>query len=148
MTPYDPWEALDGFDSVTVVEVDLPPGRRGQIQFSTRVISLARGLADTERTCTLAHELVHLERGPVMHRQTAHEERVVAAIAARRMVPLDRLVDAGRWTTDVVELADELGVDVRTVRVRFAALTDRERQHLAALGADLHADLRTPKAST
>jgi len=136
MKPYDPWEALDDFDAVTVVETDLPAGRRGQIQFSTRVISLARGLAETERACTLAHELVHLERGPVMRRQTAREERVVAAIAARRMLPLERLIDAGRWTSDVVELAEELGVDVRTVRVRVAALTDDERRRLV----DLHAE--------
>jgi hypothetical protein len=134
MRPYDPWEALRDFPAVVVVETDLPPGRRGQVQFSTRVISLARGLAEVERTCTLAHELVHLERGPVMHRQTVREERTVAAIAARRLVPLEVLAEAFRWSSDVHEVADELGVDARTVRVRVASLTADERRRLA----DLH----------
>ena len=71
---------------MTLLESDLRAGRRGQITFSTRVIELSRDLLEVERTCTLAHELVHLERGPVISRHTAREERIVASIAARRLI--------------------------------------------------------------
>ena len=133
MEPYDPWVALDSVGRVTLLESDLRAGRRGQITFSTRVIELSRDLLEVERTCTLAHELVHLERGPVISRHTAREERIVASIAARRLIDLERLADALTWSTDCTELADELGVDVRTVKVRLAMLSDKERQLLAAL---------------
>lgn len=135
METYDPWAALDHVGPVTLVDADLPPGRRGEITFSTRVIALSRELLEVERTCTLAHELVHLERGPVMRRHTAREERTVAAIAARRLVSLDRLARTLAWSTDCHELADELGVDARTVRVRLAELTEQERRDLTRLHA-------------
>lgn len=136
MQPYDPWVALEQVGPVTLVDADLPPGRRGEIRFSTRVIALSRRLLEVERTCTLAHELVHLERGPVIRRHTSREERMVAAIAARRLITMDRLAAALAWTTDSFELADELGVDARTVRVRLAELTEQERRDLASLQHD------------
>ena len=140
MELYDPWAALDDARPVTLVDADLRRGRRGQVRFSTRVIELSRDLLQVMRTCTLAHELVHLERGPVISRHTAREERIVATIAARRLIGLDRLADALAWTTDDHELADELGVDARTVRVRMTTLTDEERRTLAGL--------RTPGSKT
>ena len=69
----------------------------------------------------------------MISRHSAREERIVASIAARRLIEFDRLADALSWTTDCHELADELGVDARTVRVRLATLTEEERRSLAAL---------------
>ena len=125
--PYDPWAALSQLDDVRLVIADLPRYRRGQIEFATRTITLHRSLDPTERRCTLAHELVHLERGPTLVRLTPREERVVSAIAARRLIPVEALAACLRWTDDSAVLADELGVDERTVRIRIATLTEHER---------------------
>jgi hypothetical protein len=127
MDSYDPWRALGECEGVRLVVADLPGTLRGQIDFATRTITLHPRLLPVERRCTLAHELVHLERGPVLVRLTPREERIVATIAARRLLPIEALADALRWSDDPHVLADELAVDVRTVRVRLATLSDDER---------------------
>jgi hypothetical protein len=130
MATYDPWHALAEFDRARVVFDDLPPRRRGEVDFDTQTITLHRRLDPTTQRCTLAHELVHLERGPVVLCHTPREERAVAAIAARRLVPLDELAEALRWSRDERAVADELSVDVRTVRVRLRSLTASEQAFL------------------
>ena len=130
MVTYDPWHALAEFDHVRVVFDDLPPRRRGEIDFGTETITLQRRLDPTAQRCTLAHELVHLERGPVVMCHAPREERAVAAIAARRLVPIEALAEALRWSQDERAVADELSVDVRTVRARLRSLTDVERAFL------------------
>ena len=130
MTTYDPWLALADFDRASVVFDDLPPRQRGEVDFGTRTITLARRLDPTTQRCTLAHELVHLERGPVVMCHAPREERTVAAIAARRLVPIEALAEALRWSPDERTLAEELCVDVRTVRVRLQSLSDSERSFL------------------
>jgi predicted transcriptional regulator len=127
MDSYDPWRALGEYEGVRLVVADLPGTLRGQIDFVTRTITLHRRLEPVEQKCTLAHELVHLERGPVLVRQTSREERLVAAIAAARLVPIADLADALRWSDDVGVLADELSVDVRTIRVRLDNLSHAEK---------------------
>jgi hypothetical protein len=130
MTAYDPWRALDDFQHVRVVFDELPPRRRGQIDFGTQTITLHARLDPTSQRCTLAHELVHLERGPVLRCRAPREERAVAAIAARRLVSIEALAEAMRWSQDERALADELAVDLRTVRVRLRYLDDVERDYL------------------
>jgi hypothetical protein len=130
MKTYDPWHALDDFDRARVVFDDLPPRRRGQVDFGTQTITLQACLDPTTQRCTLAHELVHLERGPVLMWCAPREERAVAAIAARRLVSIEALAEAMRWSQDERTLADELGVDVRTVRVRLRSLDEGERDIL------------------
>jgi hypothetical protein len=127
MKAYDPWLALAEFHRARVVFGDLPPRRRGEVDFKTQVITLHRRLDPTAQRCTLAHELVHLERGPVVTWCVPREERAVAAIAARRLVSIEALADAMRWSQDERSLAEELAVDVRTVRVRLRYLDDTER---------------------
>jgi hypothetical protein len=132
MKTYDPWHALADFDQARVVYAELPPRRRGEVDFRTQTITLHRMLDPTTQRCTLAHELVHLERGPVMLFAAPREERTVAAIAARRLVGIDELAEALRWSQDERSIADELAVDVRTVRVRMRSLDDAEREFLSA----------------
>jgi hypothetical protein len=127
MNSYDPWHALSDFEGVRLEMAALPGSRRGQIDFETRTITLHPRLLPDERRCTLAHELVHLERGPVLVRQTPREERIVAAIAARRLLPIEALADALRWSDDPGVLAEELLVDDRTIRTRLATLTAEEK---------------------
>jgi hypothetical protein len=86
-----------------------------------------------ERRSTLAHELVHAERGDEPCATGWHEhkqERAVDAEAARRLIPLGDLVDALLWSRDEHELAWELWVDVAMVRARLQSLTPNEVQDI------------------
>ena len=89
-----------------------------------RRIWLCRTLTQAERRCTLTHELVHRERGPVPPdpAAAAAEERAVDEIAARRLITLGSLVDGLRWTRDAHQLADHLWVDLPTLRTRMTTL--------------------------
>ena len=89
-----------------------------------RRIWLCRRLNQVRRRCTLTHELIHLERGPVPADPIgrAREELAVDIEAARRLITLPALVDALRWTRDATELADELWVDRPTLRTRMQHL--------------------------
>jgi hypothetical protein len=93
-----------------------------------RRIWLARGLTQAERRCTLTHELVHLERGPVPTDPVAaaREERIVDEIAARRLIPVEALADGLRWTRHPLDLADHLWVDQPTLTARMATLDPLE----------------------
>ncbi|OZC62412.1 hypothetical protein CH267_00745 [Rhodococcus sp. 06-621-2] len=84
-----------------------------------------------ERRCTLTHELVHVERGPVpcdLH-LAMREEQTVDRIAAQRLIDLDRLIDVLAWNRYRVddETAEELWVDLATLHTRVKNLTDDER---------------------
>lgn len=88
-----------------------------------RRIWLARGLTQAERRCTLTHELVHRERGPVPIDPVGatREERVVEEISSRRLIALSALVDGLRWTRQPRELAEQLWVDEPTLRARLSS---------------------------
>ena len=106
---------------------------------STRTLWLDAGLTPAERRSTLAHELVHAERGDVPCGDDvldARQELWVEREAARRLVRWEALVEAARWSEggDVREVADLLGVDVETVRVRLADLSPQERHALGEIG--------------
>ena len=108
----------------------LPSGYRGLL---TRAgIYLDCRLSQAGRRCTLGHEIVHLERGPVPdhpHFATL-EEHAVNVITARRLIRLNHLVDALTWTQHPNELAEELWVDTDTVTTRMQHLTTRERAYI------------------
>lgn len=89
-----------------------------------RRIWLCRTLTQAERRCTLTHELVHRERGPVPSdpAAAAAEERAVDGIAARRLITLPSLLDGLQWTRDPHQLAEHLWVDLPTLRARMAGL--------------------------
>lgn len=93
-----------------------------------RRIWLARGLTQAERRCTLTHELVHRERGPVPvdPAAAAREEAIVDEISARRLITLPQLVDGLKWTRQAHELADHLWVDRPTLQTRMATLDPLE----------------------
>lgn len=87
-----------------------------------------------ERRCTLTHEIVHIERGPVPNdpHLAVREERVVECITARRLISLETLIDALVWNRLRVddELAEELWVDLPTLEHRVRDLTDGERRYI------------------
>lgn len=121
---WNPWRHVGkhypDIDVETRVEL---PGRVWGLTIG-RTILLCRRLDQSARRSTLAHELIHLERGPVPEdaRGRAREERAVSAEAARRLIPLEALADALRWTRDEHQLADALWVDRPTLRARMGSL--------------------------
>lgn len=132
---WDPWRAVAQRPEVTVVFGDPGEGNVGLVDLRTRTITLCPTLLQDERRSTLAHELVHLERGSPC-RPGDWEEREVARLAAVRIIPWAELVEAVRWSDHLDEQAFELWVDEDTVRVRLATLTPRERDELARARAE------------
>lgn len=111
-------------------QVELPDKVWG-LQAGKR-IWLCRKLDQVRRRCTLTHEIVHLERGPVPEEPVARarEELAVSIEASRRLIPLPDLIDALKWTRDPVELADCLWVDHPTLKIRMNCLDPIETAEL------------------
>lgn len=130
-SPDHPWHRIGGEIEVRLAPLDV----LGCYDPDTGIIWIGKGLTQAERRSTLAHELVHAERGDVACLSDWHEnkqERRVSEIAARSLIPLTRLVDALLWSMDESELADELWVDADTVKARLDTLTGGERAMIDA----------------
>jgi hypothetical protein len=131
--PYDPWSdlALNWPD----VEVRIEPMRGTLLgRLCYPVISLRSGTSAAQRRCTLAHEIVHLERGAGDCGQwAAREEMLVHTEAARRLCRLDDIAAAVRalgGEPDFGALAQALEVDRQTLGLRLQRLSTAERQQL------------------
>ncbi|WP_108724372.1 ImmA/IrrE family metallo-endopeptidase [Geodermatophilus chilensis] len=136
---WHPWRHLARHHPhLTVLFADLPSGLLGFTHLADGVIVLDRRLSQVERRCTLTHELEHVHRGPVPadRRLAAREERVVDELAARRLVSLRELMEALLWSDNEHEVADELWVDVPTLRTRIAELAAEEQVAIDARLAD------------
>jgi gp43 len=116
---YDPWEGVPSGWTVTRAAI----ATRGYCDHSRRLIVVNARLSRAEERCTLTHEIIHAERGPVPAHHAAREERIVDAEAARRLIPLEALLEAVRWACCPAEAAEALGVDVPTLLARIATLT-------------------------
>jgi hypothetical protein len=136
---YDPWRDLA--ENWPELEVVIQP-MRGELLGELRypVIVLRAGTSAAQRRCTLAHELVHLERGigecgPGSAREELHVHREVA----RRLIGQDDLTRAVRALGgggDVSALARALEVDVQTAQLRLELLTAAERASIHAVAAN------------
>lgn len=124
-----PWRVLRSLPEWTVRFVDLPDGMLGGTDHEGRVIYLARGLTQAQRRATLAHELQHVDRGPVPPALVELDEAEVDQAAARELIPLASLVEAVQWCheQDVAEMAEELWVDPDTLLTRLQHLHPAER---------------------
>ena len=116
---YDPWEGVPPGWVVTRAAITT----RGYCDHAHRLIVINARLSRAEERCTLAHEIIHAERGPVPAHHTAREERIVDAEAAERLIPLDALLEAMRWACCPAEAAEVLGVDVPTLLTRVETAT-------------------------
>ncbi|MCL4368008.1 MAG: ImmA/IrrE family metallo-endopeptidase [Actinobacteria bacterium] len=125
---YNPWTHLaTHWPHIHVdTRATLPHGMYGA--WTPGVLHLSRRLTQTGRRCTLAHEIVHLERGPTPTEPmaAAREELTVDRIAARRLITIDTLADAIAWTRHPDEIADYCWVDRPTLRARIRALQPDE----------------------
>ncbi len=68
-----PWRLLRSLTHVTLVWHD--GGPMGTTTFATNTISLRRGMTQAQRRCTVMHELVHVDRGPVGAGLVGREEQ-------------------------------------------------------------------------
>ena len=123
---WNPWKHLRTYRRVELTVCSLPAGTRAYVDFDARHIFMDSSLLQRERNDALAHELTHLERGrPVAGFEDA-EERAVNEAVARRLIPLDALVQALRWSRNPTELAEDLNCTEATVLTRLAGLTPDE----------------------
>lgn len=92
------------------------------------------GGSQAQRRCTLAHELAHVNLGPVPDDPVlaAREERRCDEDAARLLVDLPRLIRAAQWTEWPGEMAEECWVDLATLQVRLSHLSEDERAQIQA----------------
>lgn len=132
MSDYSPWGAVAALTDV-LVAFDILPSGRGWWDPDSKVLLLDKRQSRREMRCTVAHELEHIIRGDsdvseassLLH---ARQEVAACAAAARRLIPLGRLVDALLWSQDERELAEELNVDEDTMRMRLLTLTPEEHR--------------------
>lgn len=106
--------------------------RRGRVDWVTSSIWIDDRQKPAEYRSTLAHEIVHVERGEVPPHLTEKEEGICEEIASRRLLPLPLLLDAVAWSADVRELARVLEVDGPMMKMRLDTLDEWERSHLDA----------------
>lgn len=125
----NPWRALRALAHIELLWHD--GGPMGLATHSRQTISLRRGLSWEERRCTLQHELVHLEHGPMPLGLRAKDEELVRRETAARMIPDIRPVgDAIAWSLSDQEAAQELGVDIHVLRYRLRHMSPMERAWL------------------
>ena len=130
---YHPWRRFSAQAAWTLAHADLPRGLRGFTDFWTNSVILNRRLRQVERRCTICHELVHIERGPLPDddRLAAREESAVEREAARRLIELQPLGEALAWSRHISEAADALWVTEDVLRVRLDHLSCSEASYLA-----------------
>jgi len=130
---YNPWHQVGQRPDIEVSCRAHLHGAEGAWVPAERVILLSRTLGWRSRRSVLAHELVHIELG---HRRSGlpwfdrRQERDAIDTAARRLIHVEELAGALLWSQDEYELAEELDVDVGTVRTRLAGLTATEKDYI------------------
>ena len=65
MHHYHPWRHFRAQAAWTLHWADLPPRLHGYTDFWGGTVTLDRRLRQVERRCTIAHEVAHIERGPL-----------------------------------------------------------------------------------
>lgn len=135
---YNPWAQLRELGPRFAFGIARLPAGRGWWCPDVPGIVLDKRLTRVERRSVLAHELVHVEEGdrqcasvgPDGSRQARRRERKADVTAARRLIDLDALAAAELWGRHPTEVAEELDVDLHTLRVRVETLDDDERAYL------------------
>lgn len=129
---YHPWRHFRSHGDWRLEWSDLPRLVHGIADFCTRTVTLDRRLRQVERRCTISHELVHIERGPLLDDDhlAAREESVVEREVARRLIELHPLGEALAWAHHPSEAAEVLWVTEHVLEVRLQHLHPAERAYL------------------
>ncbi|MFD6517614.1 hypothetical protein [Rhodococcus sp. NPDC060176] len=131
---YNPWrDARDNFPDYTInIRHELPAGVGGFIKGKT--IYLCRTLDEDGRRCTLPHELDHIRNGTdhLFEHPNSKEERAIDIAVARRLITVDKFVDALAWSRRTAgrECAAELRVDSHTLKVWVQSLSAHEKREI------------------
>jgi len=129
---HHPWRRFAQLTDWSLQWAELPPGVMGLTCHRTKTVTLALGMSQAERRCTIAHETEHIERGPVAPHAVQREELEIDRTVARLLLPsLRQVADALSWARGHLETAaDALWVDDYVLQVRLSAMTGPERQQL------------------
>ena len=126
---YCPWSDIGRrYPNVHVGVHDIAPARAAWVD-DAQVVFIDRRLSRVEGRSALAHEIAHIDLGHEPRGMAwfdTRQEREATALAARRLISVDRFVEAFLWCRDDRELAAELQVDVPTLRARREAFTATE----------------------
>lgn len=127
MGGHHPWREFRGHKDWTLIWADLG-GEMGWTDWATRTVTLDRRLRQAERRCTIAHENLHITRGPVPDDPicVAREEVAIEKLVARALIPLDALAETLAWAWTEQEAAEDLWVDRQTLRTRLYHLHPAE----------------------
>ncbi len=127
-----PWRRFRDQADWLLRMAELPGDLVGYTDFVHREVVLDSRLLQSERRCTIAHELEHIHRGPPPADGVllAREELAIDKTVARRLISIEALGEALAWSLDLHEAAEELWVDVPTLRVRLEHLHPAERHYL------------------
>jgi hypothetical protein len=134
-THYDPWrDVAENWPGLEVCVQPMDGDLLGTVDWP--VIALRAGTSAAQMRCTLAHELVHLERGirdcgPWADR----EELAVHSEVALRLIPIESLCEAVAelgGTDSRGSLAVALNVDGATLELRLSQLNREERAAIRA----------------
>lgn len=126
---WHPWRRLRDLAHVALEWQDTD-AEMGHVTWLPPCVTITTGMTQAERRCTLTHELVHLERGPCAPGQEEREEEIVEREAARRLIDIRKLGETLAWAPHEDDAADELWVDVPTLRARLRGLHPAERHFL------------------
>jgi hypothetical protein len=126
---HHPWRRFGELTDWSLHWAELPQGVMGLTCHHTRTVTLALGMSQAERRCTIAHETQHIVRGPVAPHVSGPEELAIDRSVAKLLMPsLGRVTDAmARAGGDLETAADELWVDDYLLQVRLGSLTGRQR---------------------
>lgn len=137
MGRYSPWRHLRSLARVQLdftADDTLLDGADGRYYATVDRILMDRRLdTQVERRSVLAHELGHAVRGDLPCADNVSQIRQECAVdqwAARRLIELDALLDALRWSDDRDEVAECLWVTVELLDVRLRHLHPSERAYL------------------
>ncbi|WP_235738948.1 hypothetical protein [Nocardioides alcanivorans] len=132
MGDMNPWRRLRALGDWTLHWHDpLADARMGVTRYAARQISLRADLTWEQRRCTILHECLHAEHGPVLAGHYDRHENAVRRETARLMLPDVRAIgEAMAWARDNDEAAYELNVDAGVLRDRLRWLHPAERHYL------------------
>ena len=130
--PHHPWRRFAELTDWSLRWAELPVGVMGFTCHRTHTVTLAMGMSQAERRCTIAHETEHIVRGPVPPHEAIQEELAIDRSVATLLIPnlrdvADAMVRSG-GRLDAV--ADELWVDDYLLQVRLASLAGSERAYV------------------
>jgi hypothetical protein len=136
---HHPWRRFGELSDWSLRWAELPPGVMGLTCHDARTVTLALGMSQAERRCTIAHETEHILRGPVPAHVAAREELLIDRTVAGLLMPslrgvTDAIVRAGGHLETA---ADELWVDDYLLQVRLGCLSDRARARVRLRLAEL-----------